>query len=200
MKTPRRTNLLWGIIILAIAIIVMLRVFDVLRAAEYASRQKEPGPAVVAQGEDERRRLVHGTLQRTDGRERIATVREAMQKTMEESAGIYRSGGSLGEAADKLRELQGRYANVAIEDASRTFNTELTAAVELSFMLDVAESIVQSALGLFAGRLCAVVAAPARCHEECRLRAVRHRLRRAFPRHVRLRPLGPAPADAFPGP
>jgi fumarate reductase flavoprotein subunit len=45
-----------------------------------------------------------------------------------------------------LRELQERFRNVALQDHSRTFNTELTAALELSFMLDVAEAIVQSAL------------------------------------------------------
>jgi len=46
----------------------------------------------------------------------------------------------------KLRELQERFRNVSLDDHSRTFNTELTAALELSFMLDVAEAIVQSAL------------------------------------------------------
>jgi fumarate reductase flavoprotein subunit len=65
---------------------------------------------------------------------------------MEESAGIYRSGDSLSRAADKLRELQDRFRSVALDDHSRTFNTELTAAVELGFMLDVAETIVHSAL------------------------------------------------------
>ncbi len=42
--------------------------------------------------------------------------------------------------------MQERFRNVAIEDDSRTFNTELTAVLELSFMLDVAESIIQCAL------------------------------------------------------
>ena len=61
-------------------------------------------------------------------------------------AGIYRTGDSLAEAADKLRELQERFRNVALDDHSHTFNTELIAALELSFMLDVAESIVHCAL------------------------------------------------------
>jgi fumarate reductase flavoprotein subunit len=65
---------------------------------------------------------------------------------MEGSAGIYRSGAALSEAAGKLRQLQERFRDVALHDRSRTFNTELTAALELSFMLDVAETIVQSAL------------------------------------------------------
>ena len=69
-----------------------------------------------------------------------------MQQIMEQSVGIYRCGSTLTEAADKLRRLQERFCAVALQDHSRTFNTELTAALELSYMLDVAETIVQSAL------------------------------------------------------
>jgi len=65
---------------------------------------------------------------------------------MEQSAGIYRSGDSLARAADTLRGLQERFRAVGLEDHSRTFNTELTTALELSFMLDVAEAIVHCAL------------------------------------------------------
>jgi fumarate reductase flavoprotein subunit len=46
----------------------------------------------------------------------------------------------------RLRELRERFADVALEDESRTFNTERVAAIELSFMLDIAEAIVTSAL------------------------------------------------------
>jgi fumarate reductase flavoprotein subunit len=115
-------------------------------AAEFASRQGEFNPAILAQAEDEKRRLERAFLHNTTGRERVATLRDEMQKTMEESAGIYRSGGSLGRAADTLRELRDRFRSVALDDHSRTFNTELTAAVELGFMLEVAETIVHSAL------------------------------------------------------
>ena len=78
--------------------------------------------------------------------ERIAEIQKAMQKTMEQGAGIYRSGDGLSAAAAELGELQERFRNVALEDHSRTFNTELISVLELSFMLDVAESIVQCAL------------------------------------------------------
>ncbi|HKB03075.1 MAG TPA: fumarate reductase (quinol) flavoprotein subunit [Gemmataceae bacterium] len=115
-------------------------------AAEYAMKAPEPSSAVFAQAEDERRRLDHDILRRSGGRERLATVREEMQKTMEEGAGIYRTGEGLSRAAGRLRDLQERCQHVAIEDHSRTFNTELTAALELAFMLDTAEAIVHSAL------------------------------------------------------
>ena len=115
-------------------------------AAEYASSAPDPGSAVLAQGRDEQRRVERELLHKTGGRERISAIREDMQQTMEQSAGIYRSGDSLAKGVDKLRELQERFRSVAVEDHSRTFNTELVAALELSNMLDVAHSILDCAL------------------------------------------------------
>jgi fumarate reductase flavoprotein subunit len=83
---------------------------------------------------------------RLDGRERIATLRDEMQETMERSAGIYRTGGTLARAVETVRALQARAGRLAVEDRSRTFNTERIAALELSFMLDVAGAILGSAL------------------------------------------------------
>src|SRR5438876_2372239 len=77
-------------------------------AARFAREQRPPGPAVQAQAEDEQTRLEQLT-RKTGGREQIADLRAAMQQTMERSAGIYRSGGSLNEAAGVLRQLQERY-------------------------------------------------------------------------------------------
>ena len=115
-------------------------------AAQFASEQPGPTGAVLAQALDEQGRLEKHFLNKTGGKERIATIREEMQKTMETCAGIYRSGNSLAEGAENLRALQERYQNIALDDHSRTFNTELTAALELGYMLDVAECMVQCAL------------------------------------------------------
>ena len=115
-------------------------------AAEYASTGADPSSSLLAQAEDEKRRLERDFLHKMDGTERPATIREEMQETMEQGAGIYRSGEGLTRAADRLRELQQRFLNVAVQDSSRTFNTELTSVLELSAMLDVAESMIHSAL------------------------------------------------------
>ena len=69
-----------------------------------------------------------------------------MQQVMEQGASIYRTGKALEEAVDKLKALQARVPNLALDDRSHTFNTELTGALELAYMLDVAQTIVQSAL------------------------------------------------------
>ena len=68
-----------------------------------------------------------------------------MQTAIENGAGIYRTASSLEDAANKLSELAERFENIAIDDHSYTFNTELMAALELSYMLDVARAIVASA-------------------------------------------------------
>src|SRR5687767_701289 len=68
-------------------------------AAAFASDQKEPGSRILAQAMDEKKRIEREFLRKTDGREQISTIREEMQKTMERSAGIYRTGSSLAEGA-----------------------------------------------------------------------------------------------------
>src|SRR5438552_3663649 len=118
--------------------------------AAFASEpMREPGRAVFAQARDEQNRLENDLLGKTDGsggKERIATLREEMARITEASAGIYRNGPALERAAQKLRALQERFCDVALDDHSYTFNTELTSALELSYMLDLAEAIVHSAL------------------------------------------------------
>ena len=65
---------------------------------------------------------------------------------MEESAGIYRTGPEMAKGVDTLRELQGRVGNVGVADTSRSFNTELLAALELANMLDIGECMLESGL------------------------------------------------------
>ena len=115
-------------------------------AALAALEQKPPSERVVSQALDEKLRLEQQFLRKTGGRERIATIRSEMHKAMENGAGIYRNQTSLQNAADKLRELRERFREVSLDDHSLTFNTELLAALEQSFMLDVGSAIVESAL------------------------------------------------------
>src|SRR5258706_719312 len=81
-----------------------------------------------------------------NGSEKIVDIRKEMHISMEEGAGIYRSENTLKKSQSTIVSLQHRIQNVSITDHSATFNTELIAAIELSYMLDVAESVVQSAL------------------------------------------------------
>ena len=115
-------------------------------AAEYAASAGPPPPSIAAQAADEVRRLEHDLLGREPGTERVAAIRDEMQTTMEESAGIYRTGPLIAKGADTLAELQQRIGKVGVADTSRSFNTELVAALELANMLDIAECILASGL------------------------------------------------------
>src|SRR3981189_1334036 len=115
-------------------------------AAEYVTTVGSARPAVQAQAHDETRRLERDLSRRAEGGDRIADIRADMQATLETAAGIYRDGPTLTKAVDQIRVLQERFAKVGIDDHSHTFNTELTAMLELSGMLDIAQTIIESAL------------------------------------------------------
>ena len=117
-----------------------------IAAAEFALEVDGNGSsAISAQAQDEQRRLEKDFLEKKGGTERIATVREEMQKTMEGCVGIYRNGKELERGAEQLQKLRERLDNIALGDSSHTFNTELTAALELGYMMDAAEAIIHSA-------------------------------------------------------
>src|SRR5262249_9438203 len=101
-----------------------------------------------AQAEDEQKRMVQRWFQNqpAEPRETIAQVRVDLNRTMEEGCGIYRSEQSLRETCDRIRDLKGRYERVAITDKTNSFNTELTTAIELGYLLDAAEAVAFSAL------------------------------------------------------
>lgn len=92
------------------------------------------------------KRLELQFLSKAKGTEKIVDLRKEMHKTMEEGAGIYRSESTLKKSQEVIRALQERFKNVSITDTSKTFNTEVILAIELSYLLDIAESIVQCAL------------------------------------------------------
>jgi fumarate reductase flavoprotein subunit len=113
-------------------------------AAAFAKEHDGFSPGIEAQVIDEEHRL--NELLNSDGTEKISDIRTAMHDSMEGGAGIYRSQDTLEASAGTIRELQDRYRRVKVEDRSMTFNTELTSILELGYMLDVAETIIQSAL------------------------------------------------------
>jgi fumarate reductase flavoprotein subunit len=115
-------------------------------AAEYAVSAGGPPAVVDAQARDEVRRLERDLLGRGPGTESIAAIRDDMQATMEEAAGIFRTGPAMAKGADTLAELQERVGGVGLADTSRSFNTELLAALELANMLDVSECILQAGI------------------------------------------------------
>ena len=116
-------------------------------AAEYASSAKPvTANPVDAMLWDEARRVESAYLEKTGGEEHIGTIREEMQRDMDAGAGVFRTKEGLQKLTDQLGGLRERFERIKVEDSSRTFNTELTAALELDFMLEISQTIVASAL------------------------------------------------------
>ncbi len=65
---------------------------------------------------------------------------------MNEKVSVFRDKAGLEHALEKVRQLRERAKKVSLVDRGSVFNTDLIFALELDFMLDVAETIVASAL------------------------------------------------------
>jgi len=77
--------------------------------------------------------------------ERAASIRADLQSAMDDRAGVYRTDALLKEMESHLEGLRRRYDRAWVQDASRSYNTDLLEAVELGFLLDLAEALVASA-------------------------------------------------------
>jgi succinate dehydrogenase / fumarate reductase flavoprotein subunit len=82
----------------------------------------------------------------SDGSERVAPIRKELQETMDMNAQVYRNDETLNQALSDVRALKERYKNVSIHDKGKRYNTDLLEAIELGFLLELAEVLVVSAL------------------------------------------------------
>jgi succinate dehydrogenase / fumarate reductase flavoprotein subunit len=85
-------------------------------------------------------------LRKSTGNEKVAQIRKEMQETMDLNAQVYRNEATLTKALDDVRALRERYAHVTIMDKGQRYNTDLLEAVELGFLLDLAEALAYTAL------------------------------------------------------
>ncbi len=84
-------------------------------------------------------------MRKANGKEKIAVIRKELQDTMDKNAQVYRTEESLNEALDKIKELRKRYEKIHVQDRGVRFNTDLLEAIELGFLLDLAEVLAYTA-------------------------------------------------------
>lgn len=108
-------------------------------SVEYAKTAKQvPMPANAA---DEVIAMIE-KVRKSKGKEKIAQLRKELQDSMDKNAQVFRTEETLQEAIEKIQELRGRYENISIQDHGKRFNTDLLEAIELGFLLDLAEVTV----------------------------------------------------------
>jgi len=79
------------------------------------------------------------------GTESVAALRKELQETMDRNVQVFRTAESLAEAAAVVADVKARYQNVAIHDHGKRFNTDLLEAIELGFLIDLAEVVIAGA-------------------------------------------------------
>ena len=87
-----------------------------------------------------------------DGGERLAALRKELQEEMDRNAQVFRTDKSLRSVAKTIHSLRERYKNIGIHDRGKRYNTDLLEAIELGFLLDIAEVVVASALNRLESR------------------------------------------------
>ena len=86
------------------------------------------------------------TLRDTNGSERVGQIRAELQDTMDMNMQVFRSEDTIKETLEKIAELKQRYTQITVQDKGKRFNLDLLEALELGFLLDMAEVMTVSAL------------------------------------------------------
>ncbi|QTG79348.1 succinate dehydrogenase flavoprotein subunit [Arthrobacter crystallopoietes] len=81
-----------------------------------------------------------------NGTERVAQLRKELQDTMDANVQVFRTEQTLNETLNVIASLRERYKNIGIQDRGRRFNLDLLEAVELGFLLDMAQVMTVAAL------------------------------------------------------
>lgn len=84
-------------------------------------------------------------LRASTGTERVSALRKELQEEMDKNAQVFRTDESLARVTETLHTLRNRFMQVSVQDKGKRFNTDLLEAVELGFLLDLAEVVVYSA-------------------------------------------------------
>ena len=109
---------------------------EYVKTAEFVPLPVDPAAGVLA---------VLAGVRQGNGTERISDIRRELQESMDRNAQVYRTETSLREVTELIERLRARYKNIAVQDKGKRFNTDLLEAVELGFLLDLAEVLVYSA-------------------------------------------------------
>ena len=114
-----------------------------IAAAEYALAHEHvdlpENPTTIVEGQ------LAGLLSE-HGDERVADIRKEMQQTMDSHASVYRTEDTLKQALTDIQALKARYERITVADKGKRYNTDLLEAVELGFLLELAEVLIVGAI------------------------------------------------------
>ena len=114
-----------------------------IAAAEYAnSTEFVPLPEEPAKMVQEWLELILSD----HGHEKVATIRTELQQSMDNNASVFRTEDTLKQALTDIQGLKERYGRITVQDKGKRYNSDLLEAIELGFLLEMAEVTVAGAL------------------------------------------------------
>jgi succinate dehydrogenase flavoprotein subunit len=114
------------------------------RSGEHAARAavRMPMPSTPAARISDTEKLIAGIINREPGGRRIGAIKHELGETMNQYVAVFRDAEGLEKALEIVRRLKEEAAKAPIDDRGTVFNQDVISAIELDYMLDVAETIV----------------------------------------------------------
>jgi succinate dehydrogenase flavoprotein subunit len=115
------------------------------RAGRHAVENLAGSGAVPDSAVRDAEREIGDLLGRSEG-ERPWKIRNELAETMHHNFGVFRREAEMQEQGRIVERLRERYERVVVEDKGEVFNSDLTQALELGYMLDLASCMVEAGL------------------------------------------------------
>jgi succinate dehydrogenase / fumarate reductase flavoprotein subunit len=117
------------------------------RSGEHAASRAEqlPMPSTPTSRMMDAERRIAAIIGRPAGGRRVGAIKRELGATMNQHVAVFRDSHGLAEAHDAVRRLKEEAPKAAIDDRGSVFNQDVIAAIELGYLLDVAEAIVVAA-------------------------------------------------------
>ena len=111
--------------------------------ARFVETAEMPPLEAVKGAEDAVREHIARVMSASGG-EKVAEIRTRLQDEMMAKAGVFRTGETLSACLETILELRQAYEKISIDDHGSVFNFDLAEALELGYLLDLAEATVIS--------------------------------------------------------
>jgi succinate dehydrogenase / fumarate reductase flavoprotein subunit len=118
------------------------------RSGEHAAKQalQRPMPSSPDSRVDETAANIKAIIDRPEGGRRVSAIKEELGDTMNKYVAVFRDQEGLLKAHETVRRLKEEAPKAHIDDRGAVFNQDVIGAIELGYMLDVAEATVVGAL------------------------------------------------------
>jgi len=118
------------------------------RSGEHAAKQslQMTMPSTPSTRVTDTERHIKEIINRPAGGRRVASIKDELGDTMNKYVAVFRDEDGLQKAHEIVRRLKEEAPKASIDDRGTVFNQDVIGAIELGYMLDVAEAIVVGAL------------------------------------------------------